>query len=196
MPKIVDHEEERLKFCATVMQLIATRGIENTTLRNIAIEHGCTKGMVQHYCEGKEDLLEGVWGFAEQTRVSRIAAAGIGLAGLELLQERLFAQLPSTMDIVYEWRVRLSFCAAHSMSDEMRAVQVDQRQERIRQGVACLRRADKLGELKSGIKFLNAARFLDSLVTGLSVASVMEHDGLSLKAQRNIITAAIDDLCL
>ena len=194
MPKIVNHHEERLKFCATTIRLIATRGIENTTLRNVATEHGCTKGMVQHYCEDKQDLLEEAWATAEKARVSRVEAAGKGLVGRELLQARLFAQLPSTMDIVYEWRVRLSFCAAHSMSDEMCAVQVDQRKVRIRGGVACLRVANKLGLLKSDLHFPNTCRFLDSLVTGLSVASVMEHDGFSLKAQRNIIKAAIDDL--
>lgn len=194
MPKIVNHHEERLKFCATVMRLIGTRGIENTTLRNVAMEHGCTKGMVQHYCEDKQDLLEEAWAAAEKARVNRIAAAGKFLVGLELLQARLFAQLPSTVDIVHEWRVRLSFCAKHSMSDEMCAVQVDQRQTRIRGGVACLRVANKLGLLKPELHFPNVYRSLDALVTGLAVSSVMEKGGLSLKAQRNILKAAIDDL--
>lgn len=194
MPKIVDHNEQRRNLYVTVMRLIATRGMDNTTLRNIAVEHGCTKGMVQHYCDGKQYLLTETWAFAEKARVDRIAAAGNALVGLELLQARLMAQLPSTGHIIHEWRVRLSFCAEHSMSDEMRAVQVDQRRTRIRQGVACLRAANKLGILKSDLHFPNACRFLDSLVTGLSVAAVMEHDGFSLKAQRNIIKAAIDDL--
>lgn len=194
MPKIVDHNEQRRKLYVTVMRLIATRGMDNTTLRNIAVEHNCTKGMVQHYCEGKQDLLMETWAFAEKARVNRIAAAGKALVGLELLQARLFAQLPSTLDIIYEWRTRLSFCTEHSMSDEMCTVQIDQRRARIRGGVACLRAANKLGILKSGLHFPNAYRSLESLVTGMAVSSVMEEGGLSLKAQRNILKSAIDDL--
>lgn len=194
MPKIVDHPGERRKLCATAIRLIATKGVENTTLRNIAIEHNCTKGMVQHYCTGKQDLLEGTWATAENAREARITAAGNGLAGLELLQAQLMAQLPSTFSIVCEWRVRISFCAEHSMSDKMCVIQVAQRLARISKGVACLRAARRSGQLKPRSNLRNVCRSLDSLVAGLAVSSVMEQGGLSIQAQRNILKTAIDDL--
>lgn len=194
MPKIVDHNEMHRELCATTVRLIATKGLDNTSLRSIAIAHKCTKGMVQHYCESKQNLLEEAWATAEKARVNRIATTGNGLAGLELLQARLMAQLPSTEDITYEWRVRLAFCAAHSMSDEMCAIQVAQRKTRIREGVACLRVAHKFGKIKSDLNLRDVYHSLDSLVTGLAIAAVMEQGGLSDQAQRNILKAAIDNL--
>ncbi len=91
MPKIVDHEKQRQSISATVARVVAERGLENTTLRNVASHHGCTKGMVQHYFADKEELLLAALAYVEDCCAIRMAGPGQHQAGLDLLQARLSA---------------------------------------------------------------------------------------------------------
>ncbi|MBT4521154.1 MAG: TetR/AcrR family transcriptional regulator, partial [Halieaceae bacterium] len=122
MPKIVDHEQQRRELSATVAQVVANNGLEQTTLRVVAASHGCTKGMVQHYFADKEELLLAALNYVEDCCEARMPAAGPELTGLALLQSRLYVQLPLKEDILQEWRVRLAFNTRAAFSDEMRSV--------------------------------------------------------------------------
>ena len=57
MPKIVDHDAQRLKFAEAAMRLIAGKGIEAVTMRAVAREAGLSYGSLFHYFDSKDDLL-------------------------------------------------------------------------------------------------------------------------------------------
>jgi AcrR family transcriptional regulator len=54
----VDHEERRRHIGAAVLRLIATRGLEAASLRNVAAEAGVSMGTVQHYFTTKQEMLD------------------------------------------------------------------------------------------------------------------------------------------
>lgn len=58
MPKRVDHDERRRHIGAAVLRLIATRGLEAASLRNVAAEAGVSMGTVQHYFTTKQEMLD------------------------------------------------------------------------------------------------------------------------------------------
>jgi TetR/AcrR family transcriptional regulator, transcriptional repressor of bet genes len=58
VPKQVDHEERRRHLGEAVLRLIATRGLEAASLRNVAAEAGVSMGTVQHYFTSKQQMLE------------------------------------------------------------------------------------------------------------------------------------------
>ena len=58
MPKQVDREERRRELGDVVLRLIATRGLEAASLRNVAAEAGVSMGTVQHYFTSKHEMLE------------------------------------------------------------------------------------------------------------------------------------------
>ena len=58
MPRQVDHEERRRHIGAAVLRLIATRGLEAASLRNVAAEAGVSMGTVQHYFTTKQEMLD------------------------------------------------------------------------------------------------------------------------------------------
>ncbi|MEH6581910.1 MAG: TetR family transcriptional regulator C-terminal domain-containing protein [Halioglobus sp.] len=194
MPKIVDHEQQRQSISATVARVVAERGLENTTLRNVASHHGCTKGMVQHYFADKEELLLAALVYIEECCAIRMAGPGQHHTGLELLQARLSAQLPLKPEIVDEWQVRLAFNHRAAISEEMREALSTRLAEQEKQGLSLLRAARKSGEIKKQLNLRNSYRSLNALVQGLGVDAVMNPGALQPTAQRQILKRAIDEL--
>ena len=58
MPRQVDHQERRRHIGEAVLRLIATRGLEAASLRNVAAEAGVSMGTVQHYFADKQAMLD------------------------------------------------------------------------------------------------------------------------------------------
>jgi AcrR family transcriptional regulator len=193
MPKIVDHEQQREQLSATVAQVVAQLGLENTSLRKVAAQHGCTKGMVQHYFVDKDELLLAALTYVEDCCARRMGEPA-QLTGLNLLQARLSAQLPLKPPIVQEWQVRLAF---HSRATTSQAMQVLLSQSQARQlavGMRCLKAARKSGELKPGLNLRNSNRALTALVFGMGVGAAMDPEQLAPATQRQILKTAIDGL--
>ena len=57
MPKIVDHDLQRVKFAEAAMSLIARDGLEGVTMRAVAAEAGLSYGSLFHYFNSKDELL-------------------------------------------------------------------------------------------------------------------------------------------
>ncbi|WP_116365131.1 TetR/AcrR family transcriptional regulator [Parahaliea mediterranea] len=193
MPKIVDHEEQRLLLSATVAQVVAESGLEHTTLRTVAARHGCTKGMVQHYFSDKHELLLAALNYVEGQCDARLPTEDDGPGGLASLQARLMAQLPVSDELVDEWRVRLAFVTLAGQSDAVAEVLAERQAERQAVAMRLLRQAQKK-ELKKGVSPLNAWRTLHCLVSGLGVAAAAGDGQWSAAVQKSLLKAAINDL--
>src|SRR5690606_1434685 len=57
MPRQVDHEQRRRQIAQAVWAIVATRGLEAVSLRDVAAEAGVSMGMVQHYFRTKDAML-------------------------------------------------------------------------------------------------------------------------------------------
>lgn len=193
MPKIVDHEEQRLLLSATVSQVVAESGLEHTTLRTVAAQHGCTKGMVQHYFADKDELLLAALNYIEDQCDARLPDDSGGPGGLAALQARLQAQLPLSDALVDEWRVRLAFVTLAGQSDAVAEVLAERQAARQAVGLKLLRQAQK-GELKKGVSPLSAWRSLNCLVSGLGVSTAAGDGQWTPAVQKALLKSAINDL--
>lgn len=194
LPKIVDHEQQRRAVSLTAASTLAKFGLENTTLRTVAANHGCTKGLVQHYFADKEELLVGALSSVAEQRETRLASCSIDSKGLTRLQARLAALLPTNAQVINEWRVSIAFSARVALSLEMRNKLSTFNATQQREGMDCLRQAQKAGELRPGLNLRNSCRCLLALVSGLSLAVIMEEEALSGPIQRQILKTAIENL--
>jgi AcrR family transcriptional regulator len=88
MPKVVDHEERRRELAAAVWRVIAARGPEAVTIRDVAAEAGWSSGALRHYLPTREDLLVFAFRLAGERATERIRAAGDVPVG-ELLEHAL-----------------------------------------------------------------------------------------------------------
>lgn len=58
MTKNLDPEERRLEFLNTSLRLFNEKGYEKTTVNDIIVAMGLSKGAFYHYFESKEDVVE------------------------------------------------------------------------------------------------------------------------------------------
>jgi len=57
VPRVVDHEARRRQIAEAVWAVIALRGLEAVSLREVASQAGVSMGMVQHYFRSKDAML-------------------------------------------------------------------------------------------------------------------------------------------
>ncbi len=55
---LADAEEKRATLVGAALRVIQHRGFEGASMRRIAVEAGCTTGVLTHYFANKEDLIE------------------------------------------------------------------------------------------------------------------------------------------
>jgi AcrR family transcriptional regulator len=88
MPKQVDHEERRREIAAAVWRVIASRGPQAVTIRDVAAEAGWSSGALRHYFPTKDELQVFAFRLAGERAAGRIRARE-GASLQELLEHAL-----------------------------------------------------------------------------------------------------------
>lgn len=101
--------ERQAHILAAATQVIAHKGFAGLTLRAVADEAGCSRGLVEHYFSNKASLVHGANDWANTTYLHRVAASVGERRGLPALETRLRELLPYSEETLDEWRVRVAF---------------------------------------------------------------------------------------
>ena len=113
MPRIVDRRERRALFIAASVRVIASCGLNATTLRRVAEEAGCTTGALTHYFPDRLTLLVTALRAVHVAAERRlIRAAQTAPNDVIRLSQTLLAALPLDDPRKAEWRVWLAFWGA------------------------------------------------------------------------------------
>ena len=86
MPKIVDWDTRRDEILSATWRVIARDGIARATIRAIAREADCSRGILAHYFDDKADILGSALLLSHRRVVARMEARAAGLAGLAALR--------------------------------------------------------------------------------------------------------------
>lgn len=172
MPKVVDHEARRLAISGVAAALIARGGMEAATIRAIARESGYSKGVIEHYFENKQELMDGALTWANIRYEERVVSATQGLTGLAALRKRIEATIPNTQGTRDEWKVRLVFWSMAAIHPDLRKKQ----QRRFKLAVGRfendLDTAIAAGEINTSLDTHSSARRLINMITGISTAAL------------------------
>lgn len=109
MPKIVDHERRRTEIVQTTWRVIARRGLDGATLREVAAEAGYANGALKPYFPAKSDLLEATFRHVFSRTNARSSAATQELDGFAALRAFCLEVLPLDADRLDEARVVIAF---------------------------------------------------------------------------------------
>lgn len=173
MPKIVDHERRRAEIVQTTWRVIARRGLDGATLREVAAEAGYANGAIKPYFPAKSDLMEATFRHVFSRTNSRGAAATAGLNGFEALRAFCLEVLPLDANRLDEARVVIAFWqqALHDPAQaEVNDAAMLQWRSSIRGWLSAARGADDGGRLPVEI----AAETLLTFLLGAQVAAVFD----------------------
>ena len=94
MPKEVDHVERRGELADAVLRVVARGGVRAVTMRTVASEAGWSTGALNHYFDGKDDLLVAALRRAMHLIRREIAAAAASSDYKAALERMLVQVLP------------------------------------------------------------------------------------------------------
>lgn len=109
MPKIVDHDQRRVELVDATWRIIAEKGLDGATMRDIAAEAGFANGALKPYFPTKDRLLDFAFEhiFAQTNR--RMEAATSGLSGRSAVRAYCHEILPLDDERLNEARVAIAF---------------------------------------------------------------------------------------
>jgi AcrR family transcriptional regulator len=173
MPKIVDWDEKRDEILSATGRVIARDGIAGATIRAIAREANCSRGILGHYFADKEDILGSALLQCHRRVVARMEAATTALAGLSALRVIMLEALPLDDERDLEAQIEISFWGRALGNAELRELQHSEFDRWCRRLRRLLEEAADLGELRPDCDVDLATHQLVVLIDGLSAERVL-----------------------
>jgi AcrR family transcriptional regulator len=183
MPKIVDWDERRDEILSATWRVIARDGITGATIRAIAKEANCSRGILGHYFDDKADILGSALVLSHRRVGARMAQASAGLTGLDALRVVMLEALPLDERRDLEAQIEISFWGRALGNARLRNLQhseFDRLCDRLR---GHLREAAQRGELASDCDVNLATHQLVVLIDGLSAERVLYPDRVTPQRQ-------------
>ena len=151
------------------VSVIARKGYQNVTMRDIAAQAGCTPGTLYLYFKDKRGLVIAIMerhsSVALQSLTSAMAAASDPLEKLRLLTEaavEYFAQNQSLFKVLYSWK---PVPPPHLMPDLPGTIR-DEWEKLWRAELEVIRQAQAAGEIRQDFPAESIHRFMHGLIIG------------------------------
>lgn len=184
MPRIVDHDARRRLVAEVAATLVAERGLEAVTFRELAEQAGFSTAIVSHYFADKREVLQVTYHHTVRRARERLrratAAAPADVAGA------LEALLPLDDERRRDWKVWFAFWAV-AAADTALAAEQRERVLRTRQDIAGL-----LAALPAPPDDLDvAARQVLSTIMGMAAQAVFDADDWPPARQRAMVRTTL-----
>jgi AcrR family transcriptional regulator len=176
MPKIVDWEARRDEILSATWRVIARDGLAGATIRAIAREANCSRGILAHYFDDKADILGAALVLSHRRVGARMDAATAGLAGLKALRVVMLEALPLDDERDLEAQIEISFWGRALATPELRELQHSEFERLWRRLLQHLEEAERLGELGDRVDPGFATHQLVALIDGISAERVLYRD--------------------
>ena len=186
MPKIVDHDARRLELVEVTWRVIAHRGFDGVTLRDVAAEAGFANGALKPYFPTRASLVRATFTHVFGRTNARVESSIRGLSGLGALHAFALEVLPLDEDRLDEARVVIPFWQAAIHDPEFSALN-DEAMLQWRSWIrGWLAEAASQGALRQEVRTDAAAESLLTFLLGAQVAAVLDagfNDPAQLRAQ-------------
>ena len=194
MPKIVDHEAQRVKFAEAAMRLIARHGIEGVTMRAVAAEAGLSYGSLFHYFDSKDDLLMHAVRHLTSLQTARVNEYTSQYSGLKALEHLLCDDAIVNESSRDSWTVWLTFqykVALDTSFADVHAEMIGGWLERIR---SLLADAMEAGEISLDLDVESEAMAIWAYSSGVGQLGLLHPESVPPAFQKRLITKYLDRL--
>lgn len=191
MPKKVDHDARREELVLAAWRVIAAKGIDEVTIRDIARESGYSSGVLAHYFKNKDDLLAHALRLSHTRIRKRYDAEVETPKAIEALQAILIDNLPMDEQRDLETRIEMSFWARALRNEELHAIQ-QKESETLR---ALLRELVEKAQKDKAIAKKHdreeVLELLGAMIDGISLHALLYPDRLPPKRQAAVMEFAL-----
>jgi AcrR family transcriptional regulator len=194
MPKIVDWDARRDEILSATWRVIARDGIAKATIREIAREAGCSRGILAHYFDDKADILGSALVMSHRRVAARMDARAAGLAGLAALRVIMLEALPLDARRDLEAQIEISFWGRALGTAELRDLQHSEFERLCSRLRRHLSEANDRGELADGVDLDLATHQLVVLIDGISAERVLYPGRVAPARQVQMLDALLDSL--
>ena len=194
MPKIVDHDLQRVKFAEAAMSLIARHGLEGVTMRAVAAEAGLSYGSLFHYFKSKDELLMHAVRHSTSMQTKRVNEYTSKYSGLKALEHLLCDDVIITDSTRDDWMVWLTFLYKAALQASFATAYselIDGWQARI---AGLLEDAQQAGEIRKELDVGFEAMAIWAYSAGIGQLSLLHPDLLPVERQRQLVSAYLDKL--
>ena len=194
MPKIVDHDVQRVRFAEAAMRLIARHGIEGVTMRAVAAEAGLSYGSLFHYFESKDELLMHAVRHLTSQQTQRVNDYESQYSGLRALEHLLCDDAIVGESSRESFMVWLTFQYKVALTEsfaDMHAELVRGWLERIR---GLLREAIDAGEMPQATDVDTEAMAVWAYSSGVGQLGLLHPESMSPDLQKKLISTYLDKL--
>ena len=191
MPKKVDHDARREELVLAAWRVIAARGIDEVTIREIARESGYSSGVLAHYFENKDDLLAHALQLSH-TRIQKRQDAEVQApAAADALQGILLDNLPLDEQRELETRIEMSFWARALRNEALHEIQ-QKESETLRSLLRELvEKAQADGDIAPRHDREEVLELLGAMIDGLSLHALLYPKRLPPKRQAAVMKFAL-----
>jgi AcrR family transcriptional regulator len=191
VPKLVDREQRRQEILEVTWRLIASRGADAATMREIAREAGYANGALAPYFTNKDELVEAAYVYVFNRTNERIRTAVAGTRGIAALRAFLVEVLPTTEVTRLEARIVLPFWS-RTVTDERLARLNDEAMRQWRHELATLlAQGREDGDVTVDIPDDVLVDHLLATALGLQVLALLPETPTSPDVQLGILDAAL-----
>jgi AcrR family transcriptional regulator len=194
MPKIVDWDARRDEILSATWRVIARDGIAKATIREIAREAGCSRGILAHYFDDKADILGSALVMSHRRVAARMDARAAGLAGLDALRVIMLEALPLDAPRDLEAQIEISFWGRALGTAELRDLQHTEFERLCSRLRRHLSEARDRGEVADGVDLDLATHQLVVLIDGISAERVLYPGRVAPARQVEMLDALLDSL--
>lgn len=195
MPKIVDHDKQRLLVAEAAWRIIRRDGMEQASVRNIAEEAGISAGSMRHYFSTQSELLLYAMNLVSERVSNRIKQMSFNGSPMENMKLLLLEFMPNTDEKMAEMEVWFAFTAKSKTDPALKAL-ADKVYDEIRQAVATvIMHLVKLNLSRADLNEELEIERLYALVDGLSIHAVLRPDQITPEIMENALSLHLAALC-
>jgi AcrR family transcriptional regulator len=195
MPKIVDHDKQRMLVAEAAWRIIRRDGMEQASVRNIADEAGISVGSLRHYFSTQSELLLYAMNLVSERVSHRVQQMSFTGSPMDNMKRLLLEFLPNTEEKLAEMEVWYAF-TARSKTDPTLKELANTVYDELRKAVgSVITYLIKLDLSRPDLdKELEIER-LYALVDGLGIHTVLRPDQMNAKLMDDVLTLHLASLC-
>jgi AcrR family transcriptional regulator len=191
MPKLVDHDVRREELVRAAWRVIAERGIDELTIREIAREAGYSSGVLAHYFENKDDLLAHASRLSHEQIYRRYEAEVDTPRGADALHEVLLDNLALDEQRELETRIEMSFWARSLRNASLSAIQHEKSRHLRGLIKELVERSQAEGAIDPARSPEQVVELLAALIDGISLHALLYPDRMTKRRQRATMEFAL-----